>query len=206
MSDQSQPRFFRYDQPLEAIAAGEPSLALLKIGRFHGLLLSESAREAPGAGKFYLEKASLILHEGDDWPCREAPEIAIYRRNGRWIAEDTARRESLGDSGGNPFELAFISREDYEKLRAFKHQQSFEPIFQFAATLFRALADLDASIKTFERLSPLFRRTKEEEAEISRHKWLESEKAGHDVGLDNARASWIVKHRSKWQKNQRSDG
>ena len=34
-----------------------------------------------------------------------------------------------------------------------------------------------------------------EREEILRHKWLESEKAGHDIGFDRALLDWIVKHR-----------
>jgi hypothetical protein len=34
--------------------------------------------------------------------------------------------------------------------------------------------------------------------EILRHKWYESEKAGHDIGFDRAQTDWTLKHRSKW--------
>lgn len=37
-----------------------------------------------------------------------------------------------------------------------------------------------------------------ERREILRHKWLESEKAGHDVGWEWARTDWISKHRVNW--------
>jgi hypothetical protein len=45
-----------------------------------------------------------------------------------------------------------------------------------------------------------------ESEEISRHRWLESEKAGHDIGLDGARISWAVHHRGRWQKSRRDQG
>ena len=35
--------------------------------------------------------------------------------------------------------------------------------------------------------------------EIQRHKWIESEKAGHDIGFEKALLDWIVKHRSSWR-------
>jgi hypothetical protein len=38
--------------------------------------------------------------------------------------------------------------------------------------------------------------------EILKHKWNESEKAGHDIGLDYALMDWVVKHRSKWRKSR----
>ncbi len=34
--------------------------------------------------------------------------------------------------------------------------------------------------------------------EILRHKWLESEKAGYDIGFDFARVDWNLKYRSQW--------
>jgi hypothetical protein len=38
-----------------------------------------------------------------------------------------------------------------------------------------------------------------EREEILRHKWIESEKAGRDIGFEWALIDWIVKHRSKWR-------
>ena len=38
-----------------------------------------------------------------------------------------------------------------------------------------------------------------EREEILRHKWLESEKAGHDIGFEKALLDWIVRHRSSWR-------
>jgi len=35
-----------------------------------------------------------------------------------------------------------------------------------------------------------------------RHKWLESEKAGFDIGFERALTDWIVKHRAKWRKSR----
>ncbi len=38
-----------------------------------------------------------------------------------------------------------------------------------------------------------------EREEILRHKWIESEKAGCDVGFEKALLDWIVRHRSSWR-------
>ncbi len=38
-----------------------------------------------------------------------------------------------------------------------------------------------------------------EREEILRHKWIESEKAGHDIGFEKALLDWIVNHRSHWR-------
>ena len=51
--------------------------------------------------------------------------------------------------------------------------------------------------------SALYREFLAEREEILRHKWLESEKAGHDVGFERALLDWIVKHRSNWRKARR---
>lgn len=48
--------------------------------------------------------------------------------------------------------------------------------------------------------SSLYREFLAEREEILRHKWLESEKAGCDIGFEQALTDWIVKHRSQWKK------
>jgi hypothetical protein len=48
--------------------------------------------------------------------------------------------------------------------------------------------------------SSLYREFQAEKEEILRHKWLESEKAGYDIGYERALTDWIVKHRAKWRK------
>ena len=48
--------------------------------------------------------------------------------------------------------------------------------------------------------SMLYREFQAEREEILRHKWLESEKAGRDIGFEQALTDWIVHHRSKWRK------
>jgi hypothetical protein len=45
-----------------------------------------------------------------------------------------------------------------------------------------------------------------EREEILRHKWLESEKAGRDVGYESALISWVVHHRAQWRKERRQLG
>ena len=50
--------------------------------------------------------------------------------------------------------------------------------------------------------SSLYREFQAEREEILRHKWIESEKAGHDIGFERALTDWIVKHRSKWRKTR----
>ena len=52
------------------------------------------------------------------------------------------------------------------------------------------------------RNSSLYREFQAERDEILKHKWLESEKAGCDIGFESALTDWIVKHRSKWRRSR----
>jgi hypothetical protein len=47
--------------------------------------------------------------------------------------------------------------------------------------------------------SLLYREFLAEREEILRHKWIESEKAGVDIGFERAMLDWIAKHRSTWR-------
>jgi len=53
--------------------------------------------------------------------------------------------------------------------------------------------------------SVLYREFLAEREEILIHKWLESEKAGHDIGFERALLDWIVKHRSAWREQRRQE-
>jgi len=70
------------------------------------------------------------------------------------------------------------------------------------------------SEETKEPLSPnellknssLYREFQAEREEILKHKWIESEKAGMDIGFERALTDWIIKHRSKWRKSRQAMG
>ena len=49
----------------------------------------------------------------------------------------------------------------------------------------------------------LYKEAAAQKEEVMRHKWLESEKAGRDIGYDAALIDWVMKHKSKWKKAQR---
>ena len=53
--------------------------------------------------------------------------------------------------------------------------------------------------------SKLFKEFQEEREEILRHKWLESERAGYDIGFERALIDWRLKHRSKWLKARKQN-
>ena len=54
--------------------------------------------------------------------------------------------------------------------------------------------------------SSLYREFQAEREEILKHKWIESEKAGRDIGFERALTDWIIKHRSKWRKARQAAG
>jgi len=55
----------------------------------------------------------------------------------------------------------------------------------------------------FVKNSVLYKEFLAERAEILKHKWIESEKAGKDIGFERALLDWIVKHRSNWRDRRR---
>ena len=52
--------------------------------------------------------------------------------------------------------------------------------------------------------STVYREFQAEREEILKHKWIESEKAGRDIGFERALTDWIVKHRSKWRRSRQA--
>lgn len=52
--------------------------------------------------------------------------------------------------------------------------------------------------------SSLYREFQAEREEILKHKWIESEKVGYDIGFERALTDWIIKHRSKWRRGRQT--
>lgn len=50
----------------------------------------------------------------------------------------------------------------------------------------------------------LYREFVAERAEIDRHKWIESEKQGRDVGFDWALTDWVFHYRNGWLRSRAS--
>jgi len=63
----------------------------------------------------------------------------------------------------------------------------------------------DADEAQFLKESALYKEFLAERAEILKHKWIESEKAGKDIGFEKALLDWIVKHRSNWRERRRKE-
>jgi len=60
------------------------------------------------------------------------------------------------------------------------------------------------AVESLLQRSALYRRFMAEREQILVHKWIESEKAGRDIGFNAAWVSWVVKHRSRWRSEQRT--
>ena len=54
----------------------------------------------------------------------------------------------------------------------------------------------------FVQNSVLYKEFLAEREEILKHKWIESEKVGSDIGFEKALLDWIVKHRSNWRERR----
>ena len=52
---------------------------------------------------------------------------------------------------------------------------------------------------TLVKESLLYKEFLAEREEILRHKWIQSEQSGYDIGFEKALLDWIVKHRSSWR-------
>jgi len=61
-----------------------------------------------------------------------------------------------------------------------------------------------ASGTTLVTNSTLYKEFQAEREEILKHKWIESEKAGRDIGFERALTDWIIKHRSNWRKTRQA--
>jgi hypothetical protein len=53
--------------------------------------------------------------------------------------------------------------------------------------------------------SVLYKEFLAEREEILKHKWIESEKVGHDIGFEKALLDWIVKYRSAWRERRQRE-
>lgn len=69
-----------------------------------------------------------------------------------------------------------------------------------------AMPVAEAEQSAFVKNSVLYKEFLAEREEILKHKWIESEKAGTDIGFERALLDWIVKHRSSWRDKRLKEG
>ena len=63
-----------------------------------------------------------------------------------------------------------------------------------------------ATNRDFVKQSSLYQEFLAEREEILKHKWLESERLGYDIGFERALLDWIRKHREGWRAARRQQG
>ncbi|AHF93615.1 hypothetical protein OpiT1DRAFT_00993 [Opitutaceae bacterium TAV1] len=65
-------------------------------------------------------------------------------------------------------------------------------------------SESDSSSREFVKKSSLYQEFLAEREEILKHKWLESERLGYDIGFERALLDWIRKHRESWRASRRT--
>ena len=60
-------------------------------------------------------------------------------------------------------------------------------------------AQSDDTYDDFAKRSSLYQEFLAEREEILKHKWIESEKEGKDIGFERALLDWIRNHREDWR-------
>jgi hypothetical protein len=64
-------------------------------------------------------------------------------------------------------------------------------------------AQESSTSREFVKQSSLYQEFLAEREEILKHKWLESERLGYDIGFERALLDWIRKHREGWRAARR---
>jgi hypothetical protein len=68
----------------------------------------------------------------------------------------------------------------------------------------REIRQVTKSVADLAARSSLYAEFLAEREEILRHKWLESEKAGCDIGFERALIDWTRHHRARWRELRRT--
>ena len=58
--------------------------------------------------------------------------------------------------------------------------------------------------RDFYTNSLIYKEFLEEREEVLKHKWLESEKKGYDIGYSTALIDWIIKYRREWRNHRKN--
>lgn len=64
----------------------------------------------------------------------------------------------------------------------------------------RSLPDMPEDPDDDSEERSLYQEFLAEREEILKHKWIQSEEAGRDIGLEIALVDWAVNHRATWKK------
>jgi hypothetical protein len=71
-------------------------------------------------------------------------------------------------------------------------------------TAFNSSSSENSGNRDFVKQSSLYQEFLAEREEILKHKWIESERLGYDIGFERALLDWIRKHRDSWRAARRA--
>jgi hypothetical protein len=77
--------------------------------------------------------------------------------------------------------------------------------WQIGASIFLSMNQPNDDLRLMEH-SLLYQMFARQRDEILRYKWIESEKAGVDIGFDKALLGWLIKHSAVWQEQRQPGG
>ena len=132
-------QFFRYEQKLTACALGEPSLTLVRNDAQFGLLISGGAHEEPLTSSFHLEEVAHLCISGRRWFYTEFDSVAIFQREGVWLAQDTVSRRYFPNPSDRPYSVIFISFDEFRRLQSARAEGIAFPVFESAQKHFGQL-------------------------------------------------------------------
>ena len=75
-----------------------------------------------------------------------------------------------------------------------------------AAAKWAMVDEKDKLTDALREKSSLYQQYLAEREEVLRHKWLESERMGRDIGFERALMDWVLNHRAKWRKSRQAAG
>lgn len=79
------------------------------------------------------------------------------------------------------------------------------PLISMPALTFMSNLPTESSgNRDFVKQSSLYQEFLAEREEILKHKWIESERLGYDIGFERALLDWIRKHRDGWRAARRA--
>lgn len=104
--------------------------------------------------------------------------------------------------------MLFLRRRFFKKILVEKREKAGQSLQKkkgnyLAFFMRRTKAKPDSISDIALKRSDVYKEFLAEREEIMKHKWLESEKAGHDIGYDKALLDWIMNHREKWRTSYR---
>src|SRR6187399_1376312 len=88
----------------------------------------------------------------------------------------------------------------YEEWRALTVRR---PSLSFLTRCMTHPAPEPSTSREFVKQSSLYQEFLAEREEILKHKWIESERLGYDIGFERALLDWIRKHRESWRAARR---